>query len=204
MIDTLRNQISEEKDTAVAYIYCDFNADSEESATNVLGGLLKQVVGQLRQIPEEIENALEFAKDQVDGRGPQLPEILTMLIQSLSSVPRGFICIDALDEFPAKHRPELWESLKHVACACPNTRLFLTGRPHIRDEVQKYFPGSVDMIPISPTKEDIGIYVRMRLRKDSETDEMDEKLQADILRIIPEKMSEMYALPRHFNLRVVS
>lgn len=42
---------------------CDFNADSEESATNVLGGLLKQVVGQLRQILEEIENALEFSKD---------------------------------------------------------------------------------------------------------------------------------------------
>ena len=198
MIDTLHNQTSEENDTAVAYIYCDFNADSEESATTVLRGLLKQVVGQLRQIPEEVENALGSAKDQIDGRGPQLPEILAMLTKSLSSVPRGFVCIDALDEFPAKHRPELWESLKHVVSACPNTRLFLTGRPHIRDEVQKYFLGGVDMIPISPTKEDIGIYVKMRLRKDSETNEMDEKLRADILRIIPEKMSEMYALPRHF------
>ena len=202
MIDTLHNQStgSGEKDTVVAYIYCDFNADSEESTTSVPGSLLKQVVSQLRQIPEEVQNALESAKNQVDGRGPQLPEILTMLTKSLSCIPRGFVCIDALDEFPAKHRPELWKSLKDVVCACPNTRLFLTGRPHIRDEVQKYFPGAVDMIPISPTKEDIGIYVRMRLAKDSVTDEMDERLQADILRIIPEKMSEMYALSRLFDL----
>lgn len=169
----------------------------------MLGGLLKQVVGQL-QIPEEVENALNSAKDQVDGRGPQLPDILAMLTKSLSCVPRGFVCIDALDEFPAKHLPELWESLKDIVCACPNTRLFLTGRPRILDEVRRYFPGGVDMIPICPTEEDIGIYVRMRLRKDSETNQMDEGLQADILRIITGEMSEMYALSGHFNLRVVS
>ncbi|RPA93304.1 hypothetical protein L873DRAFT_1793731 [Choiromyces venosus 120613-1] len=193
VIDTLSDSM-DGVSTTVAFTYCDFNAENEESAATVLGALLKQVIRGLRQVPEEVRNDLETTKEQVDGRGPQVPEILAMLVKCLSSVPCRFICIDALDEFPAKHRPDLWESLQHIIRECPNTRIFLTGRPHIRDEVQGYFPGGVDMIPISPAKEDIGIYVRMRLSKDSDPDKMNEELRADILRIIPEKMSEIFLL----------
>jgi len=37
-----------------------------------------------------------------------------MLAKSLSGLERAFICIDALDEFPADHRSELWESLQRI------------------------------------------------------------------------------------------
>ena len=112
-----------------------------------------------------------------------------MLIKSLSALRWGFICIDALDEFPTKHRPELWEPLQHVIRECPNIRLFITGRPHIQGEVRGYFPTYPILAPIIPTKEDIGGYVTMRLRKDTEPDAMDPELEADILGIIPEKIS---------------
>ena len=112
-----------------------------------------------------------------------------MLIKSISSLRRGFICIDALDEFLTKHRPELWDSLQYIVRECPNIRLFITGRPHIREEVKKYFPGYPDLSSIKPTEEDIRGYVTMRLKKDPEPDAMDPELEPDILTIIPDKIS---------------
>ncbi|RPA89740.1 hypothetical protein L873DRAFT_1658530, partial [Choiromyces venosus 120613-1] len=179
---------------AVACVYCDFHAQNEQPATTVLGALLKQVVAGMESIPSEIKSAFERAKKQVDGRTLRLPEIRAMLVKSLSYLRRGFICIDALDEFPQKNRPELWDSLRHIIRACPNTRLFITGRPHIRDEVGKYFSGSATVIPIKPRTEDIVRYLEMRLDRDPDADIMDESLRADILRVIPATISEIFLL----------
>ena len=169
--------------------YCDFHEHKSQSATGVLVALLKQLVAGMEPIPKEIREAFERAKGKVDGRALRLSEIHTMLIKSVSSLRRGFICIDAVNEFPRKHRPELWDSLQHIIRKCPNIRLFITGRPHIREEVKKYFPGYPDLSSIKPTEEDIRGYVTMRLRRDLESDAMDPELEADILTIIPEKIS---------------
>jgi len=173
----------------VACFYSDFQGHKSQSATGVLAALLKQLVAGAEPIPKEVKQAFERARGKVDGRALRLPEIYTMLIKSISSLRRGFICIDALDEFPTKHRPELWDSLQYLVRECPNIRLFITGRPHIRQEVKKYFPGFPDLSSIKPTVEDIREYVMMRLRKDLESDAMDPELEADILTIVPGKIS---------------
>ena len=189
---------------AVACVYCDFNAHKEQSTTGVLAALLKQLVAGVEPIPEEIKVAFNRARREVDGRTFRLPEICAMLVKSVSSLLRGFICIDALDEFPIKQRPELWDSLQHIVRECPNIRLFITGRPHIREEVRKYFPEYPDQPPINPTEEDIREYLIMRLKKDLEVDAMDTELEADILRIIPEKISGAYVIPGHRKSRAIS
>jgi len=176
---------------AVACVYCDFNAQ-EQSATGLFGVLLKQVISALEPIPDQVQKAFGGSKRGVGGRKLLLPDILQMLFGSLSCFRRVFICIDALDEFPAKRRPELWESLQEIVQKCPNTRLFLTGRLHIRDEVQKYFPSTADMLPISSRTHDIRLYLEVKLKRDSELDAMDKELEADILRIIPEVVAGTY------------
>ena len=180
------------RNTAVACVYCDFHAQNEQTATGLFGVLLKQVVSSLEPIPEEVQRAFENSKRSVGGRRLLLPEILEVLAKSLSRLRRVFICIDALDEFPEKHRPELWESLQQIVQKCPNTRLFLTGRIHIRDEVKQYFLRTAKTLPISPRGHDIGLYLKMRLSRDSERSRMDQELEADILRIIPEVVSGTY------------
>jgi len=176
----------------VTCVYCDFYAQNAQSATGLLGAVLKQVVSALEPIPDEVKKVFKNSKGGLGGRRLLLPDILAMLVKSLSLLRQVFICIDALDEFPAKQRPELWESLQQIVRKCPSIRLFLTGRLHIRDEVQRYFPSSAEMLPISPSANDIGLYLRMRLNRDSEADARDEKLEADILRIIPEVTSGTY------------
>jgi len=188
----------------VACIYCDFHAHKSQSATRVLAALLKQLVAGVEPIPKEIKEAFERAKGKVDGRALRLPEICMMLIKSVSSLRRGFICIDALDEFPTKYRSQLWDALQRIVRVCPNIRLFITGRPHIREEVKKYFPGYPDVSSIKPTEDDIRGYVIMRLRMDLESDAMDPELEADILTIIPDKISGAYVNPVRSELNIIS
>jgi len=59
--------------------------------------------------------------------------------------------------------------------------------------VKKYFPGYPDLSPIKAREEEIRGYVTVRLKKDPESDSIDPQLEADILRIIPDKISGTYA-----------
>jgi len=181
---------------AVVYVYCEFSAWNVQSAKTVLGSVLRQVVGALAKIPNEVQKAFECAKRQVDGCGLLLSEILELLVKSIPSLKWSFICIDALDELPLVHRPELWESLRCLVQHCPNTRLFLTGRPHVRDQVREYFPGTAEMLPVSPSVGDIGLYLKRRLERDPEPDAMNQSLRAEILTVIPARISGMYVLSR--------
>ena len=104
--------------------------------TSMLGSLLKQIVGGLERIPEEISGAFQEQKKVVGGRGLLLPDIVKML-QAITSSLRTFVCIDALDECAAVHRVKLLDSLKKILGKSLHTRIFIIARPHIRAEVEK-------------------------------------------------------------------
>ena len=102
-----------------------------------------------------------------------------------------FICIDALDECVAKYRVKLLDSLNQILQKSPGTRMFVTGRPHIQAEVENRLSGRVITIRITPRRLDIISYLHTRLDEDTRPDAMDNSLKADILRKIPEDISEM-------------
>jgi len=118
--------------------------------------LLKQVVSALEPIPEELQRAFEKSNRGLGDRRLVRSHPIELLAKSLSRLHRVFICVDALDEFPAKHRPELWESLQKVVLKCLNTRLFITGRFHIRDGVRKHLPSTARILPINSRTHDMG------------------------------------------------
>ena len=124
------------------------------------------------------------------GRGPRLGDLVGMLKIAIASLPQVFVCLDALDECLPKYFPELLESLRDIVRDSPETRIFLTGRPHIREDVQRYFSKAV-VIPISPNTDDIRNYVEMRLDRDTEPEAMSNDLRVDIVRVISEKISDM-------------
>ena len=170
-------------------LYCDFLSQQEQSTTNMLGAILKQLAS-TEGIPEYIREAFEKAKTEFGGRGLRLPDIVETLKRAITSLPRIFICVDALDECAAKHRRELLDSLREIVRVSPNMRVFLTARPNIDDEIVRCFVEIV-RIPLSPTHGDIKSYLEMRLDGDTDPYAMDDELRADIMRIVPEKVSEM-------------
>ena len=188
MIDSLCDRAGG-KDIAVVGLYCDFLAQQEQSAASILGAILKQLVSR-GGIPKHIREAFRKAKKEFGGRGLRLPDLVGLLRRTIAPLEQVFICIDALDESAPKPRREFLESLREIVQVSPNTRIFLTGRPHINDEIMKYF-SEVVRIPVSPTQEDIRSYLKMRLEGDTDPNVMDDELRADIMDIIPAKISEM-------------
>ena len=150
---------------------------------NMLGAILKQLFTRNR-IPEPVWQAFH------DEKSVQLSDLVEILKAAIAELPGMFICIDALDECLPKNRLKLLGSLQEIVGASPTTRLFLTGRPHIRGEVKRYFPEAIT-IPVTPTIEDIERYLEMRLREDTTPDAMDGDLRAEILRVVPRKISQM-------------
>ena len=185
------DSLCDEGSVAVACFYFDFAAQKEQSSTSVLGALLKQVVGGLDEVPGEIARAYENHKKVIGGRGPRLSDVVRML-QTSSSQKRTFICIDALDECAAGHQVKFLGSLNQILLKSPGTRIFLAGRTHIQAEIRKRLSGRVTSVSITPRRDDIISYLHNRLDEDTIPDAMDSSLEADILKKIPEDISEMY------------
>ena len=189
VIDTLCKQ-AVEKNATVACFYFDFATQEEQSAVTILGSVLKQIVGGLNEIPQPIVKTFRERGRVIGGQRLALAEIVELL-QHISSSQRTFICIDALDEYPARQRAKLLGSLNLILQKSLGARIFLTGRPHIRHEVELHLTGKASTKSIIPTKDDIVIFLQAKLREDTIPDAMDGSLKRDIIRIIPETLSEM-------------
>ena len=178
------------RNAAVACFYFDFAAQKDQTPTSILSSLLKQVVGGLEKIPANIVQAFRAQEKAIGGRKLGLSEILEML-QEISSSRPTFICLDAVDECMPEHRAKLLGSLKQILYKSPTTRVFLAGRLHIRDEVEKYLAGRVAVVSVTPTPDDIIRFLRKKLEEDTTPDAMDKSLEEDIIKTIPETVSDM-------------
>jgi len=185
MIDSLCNQAGE-GDLAVAWLYCDYLAHQEQSAMAMLGAILKQLVS-IGEMPDDVRQTF---RKRFSDRGLRLPDIVGMLKTTIALLPPVYICIDALDEPTPESRQELLKSLQDIGRGSPSTRMLFTGRSHVQGEVNKYFTGAI-VIPVSPTDDDIKAYLSVRLDRDTEPEAMNDDLRSDIMRMIPEMISEV-------------
>jgi len=189
VVDTLCDQAKGENFTITCF-YFDFAALKEQTATNMLGTLLKQIVSGMGGIPWEISWAFWEKRKPIDGCEPQLVDIVRML-QAITSSQPTFVCIDSLDECVGVQRFRLLDPLKQILEKPPGPRIFMTGRSHILAEIEEHLAGRATSLSVSSTKNDIITHLRDRLDEDEKPDSMDENLEADILHKVPENISEM-------------
>ena len=183
VVDKLCGQPSGQN-VGLSCFYLDFLSREEQSATSVLGSLLKQMVGGIETIPEEISRAFQQQKAIIGGCRPQLGNIVKML-QLITSSRQTFMCIDALDECSGVQQVRLLDSLKQILEKSPDTRIFATGRPYILAEIERRLAGHVKSVSVTPPEEDAITYLHARLGEDQTPDAMDRALEADILVKIP-------------------
>ena len=178
-----------ERDTTVVCFYFDFAARNEQSPSNILGSLLRQLVSGEKEIPEAI--AREFLNDKraIGGRGPQISGILK-IFQAITTTRRTFICVDALDECVPEFRMVVLEALGQILQRSPNTRLFMTGRPNVRREVERELGGAATFILIRATEDGVVRFLREKLRKDAIPHMMSSPLEGDIIKSIPAMSTE--------------
>jgi len=189
VVDKLCDQTGGQN-TSVSCFYLDYAARKEQCATNVLGSLLKQMVGGMGQIPEEIWQTFQQQTTTIGGHRPKLTYIVQM-IQLVASSRRTVMCIDGLDECSGVQRVRLLDSLQQILEKSPGTRIFATGRPHILAEIQRRLAGHVKSLSVSSIRNDVSGYLRIKLHEDDAPDAMDESLEAEILEKVPENVPEM-------------
>ena len=189
VVDTLCDR-ARGQNIAVTCFYFDFAAEKEQTPGNMLGALLKQVVGGLKEVPEEIMQEFDEQKKVIGGRSLRLDQIVKMLV-TVTSLKPTFISVNAVDECTTRDRAKILISLGEIIQKSPTARVLLTGRPHVRSEVETRLPGGAVAVLVSPWKDDIIHYIRKRLEEDPSPDEMDERLESEIVQKIPETVSEM-------------
>jgi len=178
-------------DPTVVCFYFDFAARNEQSPVNMLGSLLRQLVSGQRKIPEAIVEEFQKEESFIGGRGLQVSGILKMF-QTITATRRTFICVDALDECVPEHRMVVLESLGRILQGSPNAHLFMTGRPHVRSEVERELGGVATFIFIRATEDGVLRFLREKLRKDAIPNMMSSTLEGDIMKSIPAISSETY------------
>ena len=179
------------QDTAITCFYFEYAARKEQSPTNDFGSLLKQLASRFKQIPDAIAQEVQDQRMVIGGRGLQISRVLKMF-QTIATIVRTFICIDALDQCMPEDRAVVLDSLGEILRGSPNTRVFMTGRPHVRSEIERRFGGGAIFLSIEPTEDDVLRYLRERLRNDTTPEIMSNGLEADIMKYIPEVSSETY------------
>ena len=190
VVDRLCDEAAEGS-TAVACFYFDFAARNEQSPVNILGSLLRQLVSGPGEIPETVTRDFRKEKTVIGGRGLQVSGILNMF-QTIAATKRTFICVDALDECVPRHRRIVLESLGQILQGSRYTRIFMTGRPHVRSEVERGLGGAATFVFIQTTEDGVLKLLREKLRGDTAPNTMSSTLEGDIMKIIPTISSETY------------
>ena len=140
----------------------------------------------------EIQNAFEKSR-QGGGKGLRLPEMSELFVKTIGSLKRVYICVDAIDELLPQHRSKFLRTLQQIIQEAPNTRLILTGRSHIRGELDRYLIRGACTIHIVPDEGDVARYLSQKMDDGDTRDPslMTENLRNDITKIMLEKASKM-------------
>ena len=190
VIDRLCDEVVEGDATVVCF-YFDFAARNEQSPANILGALLRQLISGEGEIPEAITREFQIDKRAIGGRGLQVSVVMKMF-QAIAATRRTFICVDALDECVPEYRTVVLKVLGQIVQGSPNTRLFMTGRPNVRSEVERELGGAATFILIRATEYGVVRFLHQKLRSDPIRNTMSSPLEGDIMRSIPALSSETY------------
>ena len=193
----MTSQLGQQEKVGIACLYYDYRIQESQTLVNILGDILKQLLVKVSdsnsQFMEEVEKKLDAI--QKEKRGVQEHDLLPMLKQALSILHMGFVCMDAIDELEPRIRKRLLSTLHTLQAECRSTRLFLTGRSHIQQEVKDSLGiHEGDSISISADDGDIRAYLIHEIEQDRDPCAMNEKLKEEILDVIIAKSEGMYVL----------
>ena len=84
-------------DYGIAFIYCNYKEQNEQSLIDLISSLVRQLAIRLSMIPEEIDSLYRRYEEKENTR-PNLSEYLELLNVVVDQYFVVFIIIDALDE----------------------------------------------------------------------------------------------------------
>ena len=175
-------QIAYGNDIAVAYIYCNYKADQDQTTTALPAAVLKQLV-QFRPITDKAVQQLYNRHTNQQTR-PSLKEIRDTLCIVLTRFSCTYVVVDALDECP-NHNGTRHQFLAELCKLQTDTDLRLMFTSRAISEIENEF-GKALTLEVRASPEDVGKYVSSRIDQLSNCIRDDDALQ----KLVLEKISE--------------
>ncbi|KAK1781062.1 hypothetical protein QBC45DRAFT_449553 [Copromyces sp. CBS 386.78] len=149
--------------TEVAYIYCDYKRQDEQTALELLSSLTKQLYLSMESLPPGVR-ALH-KKHASKSTRPSRQEMTQVLGEVIQSFTRVYIIVDALDELAddEDRRDAFVNELRILGQSSPNLKLFVTSRPLHSNISQSFYDAS--KVEILASQDDVGAYVDGRFSK---------------------------------------
>lgn len=139
----------------VATLYCSYGYQKEQTLENLLISLLKQLVDQMRQLPEAV---IGLYKRHREGRDKFiLQEVVDTMRAVIGSFPRVFILINALDECPVTQ--QLMTTMFSLQESC-SVNLLATSR--CVPSIEVLFE-CLPYLEIRATMEDVRLYLQEQM-----------------------------------------
>lgn len=185
VIDKLEEYTITGSRIGLGYIYCDYRDEKVQTAENVLGAMLRQLLRRLLDIPPAV---WQLYQERVDKNlAFTLADAKHLFHLTSTEFTKIFICLDALDELGEQRKV-----IEFLRDRPTHMQLFLTGRPHVRDTVQKYLKAGQD-VSIVARDTDIQQFIEREIGgpNDAEPDAMDEELRKRIVEKVVESAKGM-------------
>ncbi|USP76308.1 Arp Ankyrin repeat protein [Curvularia clavata] len=176
----------------VAYVYCNYKAQEQQSTSVMLASIIKQLV---QSRPSVIEPVARLHK-QHDQRGtkPSLDEIFSTLQEVLAEYSTVYLVIDALDECKDSDgsRRQFLAKLQDLQ-AGQDVRLMATSRfiPEIEEEFKQ-----AEKLEIRASEDDVRQFVAGQMYRLPKCIQRDSTLQQLVEERIPERVDGMFLLAR--------
>ncbi|KAH8781605.1 hypothetical protein BGZ57DRAFT_759893 [Hyaloscypha finlandica] len=169
-------------DTGVAFIFCNYKAQADQTAQGLLAALLMQLVHRRPDLAAPVSTI--YNKHAKERTRPSIDDISYALDSVCSSLTAVYIIVDALDECTEedRSRSQLIDKLRELQ-AKVDLRLLFTSRD-IPDIAQKF--QSESKLEVQASQEDVRRFVIGQIPRLPTCIRRDEKLQY----IVQEKITE--------------
>ena len=145
-------------DEPVAFIYCNYKQQSEQSAKHMLSSILRQIIDIQPGVPKLVQ---DFYTSQNNKRTtPSFEEIERVLGAASKGLQGLTIIIDALDECETRARQEFLSAIETLRKQC-EVRLCATSRPLPTVQSHYTFLGN-PTLEVRASDEDLEKYIRAR------------------------------------------
>jgi len=157
VIEHLWSEFHNDPNIGVAFLYCNYKSQQNQKPTDLLAGLLKQLIQEQSFPPESVRSLYKHCNNK--RIRPSLQEISQALHAVIAGYSRTFILIDALDEcqVPEGGREKFLSVIFDIKTKT-GVNLFATSR-HI-PAIQETFKGSI-LLEVRASDEDVRKYVEV-------------------------------------------
>jgi Cdc6-like AAA superfamily ATPase len=153
-VDHLQKAI-QTTDIGVAFLYCNYKRQADQTAPNLLAAIIKQLVQDRPSIAQSLSSLYE--RHRIRGTRPPLEELSVVLHSVLTNYSKAYIVLDALDECTERNgtRSQLLGICRDLQQQT-GLRLMATSR-HIPDVVEEFT--NTSLVEVRASNSDVKLFV---------------------------------------------